>query len=264
MAVATSGLKPAPKDHYYEVCLVDTGRSCGLPLGILPPSGRGRFSFPIGLWGHGYAGVTVSLESSGAPPTTGIGMLSTLAKPHRTPSHLLSGTGASHPKRHAPGPGAHHHRRTPPRRVSGQPSPVILGQTHTPPAVRRLLHAKAPKLTSSVVLHVDTTADSDAVDPASGTCRDSEGRCSLRAAVEVADARAAPVTIRLPAGRYVLDLGSLVVTDRAGVAIVGASPAATVLVGSVRGQARVLTIEGAPAGAPRVASAKAGVVSPRT
>lgn len=54
-----------------------------------------------------------------------------------------------------------------------------------------------------VVITVDTTADETAADPGSGLCRTASGTCTLRAAVQVANARPGS-TIVVPAGRYVL------------------------------------------------------------
>lgn len=56
------------------------------------------------------------------------------------------------------------------------------------------------------VITVDTTADEAAADPGSGQCRTASGACTLRAAVQTANARPGS-TIVVPAGRYVLTIG---------------------------------------------------------
>ena len=45
---------------------------------------------------------------------------------------------------------------------------------------------------------VDSTADSHDATPGDGTCADSSGRCTLRAAIEEANAAASADTITLP------------------------------------------------------------------
>ena len=64
---------------------------------------------------------------------------------------------------------------------------------------------------------VDTTADSHDAHPGDGACTDSSGRCSLRAAIEEAnaEARGSLVTIDVPAGTYKLKLGMLSITRNA-------------------------------------------------
>jgi CSLREA domain-containing protein len=58
---------------------------------------------------------------------------------------------------------------------------------------------------------VNSTADSHDADPGDGVCADGQGRCTLRAAVEEADADPAgsTISISLPAGTYDLTLGTL-------------------------------------------------------
>ncbi|MFD8247903.1 CSLREA domain-containing protein [Nocardia sp. NPDC059691] len=60
----------------------------------------------------------------------------------------------------------------------------------------------APGGDTPVVITVDTTADETAADPGSGLCRTASGTCTLRAAVQVANARPGS-TIVVPVGRYV-------------------------------------------------------------
>jgi large repetitive protein len=65
-----------------------------------------------------------------------------------------------------------------------------------------------------VTFAVNSTADSHDAHPGNGKCADSAGRCTLRAAVEAADAESAgtSVTIKVPTGTYPLTLGSLGLT----------------------------------------------------
>src|SRR5271170_1033284 len=54
---------------------------------------------------------------------------------------------------------------------------------------------------------VNTTNDTHAAGPGSGICADSSGKCSIRAALEVANAINQTVTINIPAGTYQLTIG---------------------------------------------------------
>ncbi|MGW4327245.1 CSLREA domain-containing protein [Nocardia sp. NPDC004573] len=56
------------------------------------------------------------------------------------------------------------------------------------------------------VITVDSTADEAAADPGNGRCRTPSGACTLRAAVQTANAHPGS-TIVVPAGRYVLTIG---------------------------------------------------------
>ena len=108
--------------------------------------------------------------------------------------------------------------------------------------MRSLLAATERQLSAGQQLTVDTMSDANALDPGSGLCRDSLGSCSLRAAIEVADALGTPITIHIPAGTYLLTLGALVATDPAGVSIDGAS-AATTMITSAGQPSRLLVVQ---------------------
>lgn len=258
LTITTRGLAPAPKGQHYEVWLVDPARPTELALGVLPATGTGRFSFPARLW-HFDDGVSVSLQLNGVG-STGVAMLSTLKS-----SQSSNPPPAAHSTTHAKATvtkGSHHHRHAPPghRRAhhsqGSHPSPSVSSASHTPPSVQRLLGGGAPHVPAGRVLRVDTTEDGEAVDPASGLCRDTSGRCSLRAAIEVADASRHSTTIRLPAGTYELTLGTLEVTATAGVTIVGASSGSTLI--EVAGDPSRLLVVGRVAGTqPRKAVAVA-------
>src|ERR1700723_24029 len=58
---------------------------------------------------------------------------------------------------------------------------------------------------------VNSTADSHDANPGNGICADSQGRCTLRAAIEAAsaDPSGSTITITVPAGTYALTLGTL-------------------------------------------------------
>ena len=63
---------------------------------------------------------------------------------------------------------------------------------------------------SSLSFAVNTTADAHNAQPGSGQCADSTGQCTLRAGIEASDAAAAgSVTTIVPAGTYILSLGTL-------------------------------------------------------
>ena len=93
---------------------------------------------------------------------------------------------------------------------------------------------------------VDTTVDGHDAHPGDRKCADTAGRCTLRSAVEEADALGAPVTVTVPAGTYRLSLGPLTVTDPAGVEIQGAGSARTTVTAS--GLSRDLTVKEAGSG----------------
>ncbi|HXY43830.1 MAG TPA: anti-sigma factor [Acidimicrobiales bacterium] len=252
VTIATAGLTPAPAGYYLEVWFVDRGRSRTLPLGILPSTGKGRFAFPRNLW-IGYSGVAVSLQRNGAPPSLGIDMLSTLTAASHSASDSLSAHGSGRP--HHPGVGAHHPDPISANRQSRSPAGRVstsgAGGVPAPEVVRRLLGDKERRLSSGLVLLVDTTRDSNAVRPAGGHCQDSGGSCSLRAALEVANALKRPVTIRLPAGTYALSLGALVASDPAGLSIEGASEAGTVITGNGPDDRLLVVREASGRSAPR-------------
>jgi Anti-sigma-K factor rskA/Putative zinc-finger len=60
MEVATS-LGAAPTDQYYEVWLLDRDTGKMLPVGVLPPDGRGTFRLPSEILA-GYDSVDISLQ----------------------------------------------------------------------------------------------------------------------------------------------------------------------------------------------------------
>ncbi len=78
---------------------------------------------------------------------------------------------------------------------------------------------------------VNTTTDAHAANPAGGVCADSGGQCSIRAALEVANATNQTITVNIPAGTYTLSLGALDATDTAGVQLVGAGASTTTITG---------------------------------
>ncbi|TLN05345.1 CSLREA domain-containing protein, partial [bacterium] len=78
---------------------------------------------------------------------------------------------------------------------------------------------------------VTTTADSHDAAPGNGVCANAGGFCSLRAAIEEANASVTPTTITLPAGTYNLTLGVLDVAPNGNrtIVITGAGPANTII-----------------------------------
>lgn len=85
---------------------------------------------------------------------------------------------------------------------------------------------------------VNTTADTIDADPGNGQCADSNGNCSLRAAVMEANALGAPVIINLPAGTYTLTRTSSIDEQgddldlKSNITLKGADQATTILDGN--------------------------------
>ena len=83
---------------------------------------------------------------------------------------------------------------------------------------------------------VTTTADGHDANPGDGRCADAAGQCTLRAAVEEADAAPAgsKITIKVPEGSYLLTLGTLTVGSGSApldITVRGAGPGGTVVSG---------------------------------
>lgn len=76
---------------------------------------------------------------------------------------------------------------------------------------------------------VGSATDTHDAHPGDGTCADSGGNCTLRAAIEEADALAGADTIELPSATYVLTLGELEVTSSDGVTVDGEDVANTTI-----------------------------------
>jgi len=85
----------------------------------------------------------------------------------------------------------------------------------------------APVAAATVTFAVNSTADSHDAHPGNGKCADSTGRCTLRAAIEAAGSEPAgtSVSIKVPAGSYLLTLGSLDLTGNT-ISITGAGTGA--------------------------------------
>src|SRR5690242_3922614 len=78
---------------------------------------------------------------------------------------------------------------------------------------------------------VNSSGDAADAIPGNGVCADSAGRCTLRAAVEEANARPGADVVTLPAGSYALTAGQIGITDTltlsgsgAGESIISGSP----------------------------------------
>lgn len=93
--------------------------------------------------------------------------------------------------------------------------------------------------TEAAVFTVDTHADGTDADPGDGLCRTSLGQCSLRAAVQEADARLGADRIELPHGIFRLGLGTLSI--RTDVEIVGSGSGVTFIEAGTNH--RVLSVE---------------------
>jgi hypothetical protein len=166
---------------------------------------------------------TVAAEAA-VPGTAG----APLPTPSTTSMSRLAGINDVAQAQHAQPPGQHAPGATPP-------------QANYLPAV-------PADAVAAPVLTVDTTVDAHEAGAAPpGTCSAAapavEGSCTLRAAIETANASNGAFTIDLPAGTYPLSLGQLVITNPVGVSIVGADQQTTTIDGS--GQAdRVLQLSG--------------------
>jgi len=91
---------------------------------------------------------------------------------------------------------------------------------------------------------VNTTADTQDSMPGNGVCADANGFCSLRAAVEEANANTTATTIHLPAGTYNLTLGALDVAPNGSrtITITGSGPGSTIISQTIATQ-RVMAID---------------------
>ena len=103
--------------------------------------------------------------------------------------------------------------------------------------------AKTPRVlpAAAVTFTVNTTTDTHDATPGDGICADSLGHCSLRAAIEEADALQTTTAVSVPAGTYDLTLGALATTDAAGLLITGAG-AATTVIDATGASASVMTV----------------------
>ena len=78
---------------------------------------------------------------------------------------------------------------------------------------------------------VDSTADADDSNTGDGLCNDGAGHCTLRAAIQQANASGGANTISVPAGTYLLSVGTLTVTNvTSNLAIVGTGAAGTAII----------------------------------
>ena len=118
-------------------------------------------------------------------------------------------------------------------------APLSLALT-TAPASATAGHAFTPFLAQNprtfppaqVTFTVNTTSDSNDNNPGDGVCSDGTN-CSLRAAIEEANALGKTADINVPPGTYTLTVGgpppaALSVTDSAGVQIAGTGPGVTI------------------------------------
>lgn len=95
------------------------------------------------------------------------------------------------------------------------------------------LPASAQAHAGSYTFKVNTTADTHDAHPGDGTCADAQAKCSLRAAIEEADAlpSGSLITITVPAGTYALTLGTLKLTANT-ISINGADSKTTIIKGN--------------------------------
>lgn len=67
MDVVTSGLPAAPANHYYEVWLLQPSTNKMLPVGLLPPSGKGSYAVAGAIMSQ-YSAVDISLQTNDGNP----------------------------------------------------------------------------------------------------------------------------------------------------------------------------------------------------
>ena len=96
---------------------------------------------------------------------------------------------------------------------------------------------------SLLSLSVNTTADAPALNPASGVCTDSAGKCSLRAAIEVSNAQPAGTVsnVSVPKGTYALSLGPLAILKNT-VNITGSGSSATIIENAKGRKGQLVTV----------------------
>src|SRR5712692_9745963 len=89
-----------------------------------------------------------------------------------------------------------------------------------------------PAAAASLTFQVTTTTDAPDVSPGDGICADAAGQCTLRAAVQEADAQpsGSAITIMVPAGTFPLKLGVLSLTANT-ITVQGAGGGATTVDG---------------------------------
>ncbi len=73
-------------------------------------------------------------------------------------------------------------------------------------ALALLIPIRAPVLVSAAGFTVNSTLDAPDANPGDGLCATAAGACTLRAAIQEANATPAPDAISVPAGTYVLSL----------------------------------------------------------
>ena len=93
---------------------------------------------------------------------------------------------------------------------------------------------------SNAVYDVNNTIDLGDANPGDNLCDDGIGNCTLRAAIEEANACLGPNTVNVPAGTYVLSLGQLAISDE--LTVNGAGATATIIDGN--GASRIFSVAG--------------------
>ena len=88
-----------------------------------------------------------------------------------------------------------------------------------------------PGSADAATFTVNSTADAPDANPGDGVCDDGAGNCTLRAAIEEANALVGADTITFPAGSYALTGGEFDITDD--LTITGAGPATTFVDGGL-------------------------------
>ncbi len=104
-----------------------------------------------------------------------------------------------------------------------------------------------PAAAATLTFQVTTTTDAPDASPGDGICADAAGQCTLRAAVQEADAQpsGSVITIVVPAGTFPLKLGVLSLTANT-ITIEGAGAAATTVNG--RNASQVFNVSAAASG----------------
>jgi hypothetical protein len=97
---------------------------------------------------------------------------------------------------------------------------------------------------STYAFAVNSTADAHDAHPGNGVCADAVGKCTVRAAIEEADALpvGSSITVTVPAATYVLSLGRLV-ASRGAIRIEGAGSGSAVIDAHGRSQIMVVDVD---------------------
>ncbi len=176
---------------------------------------------------------TSARAASGSVVARGLSVTGAVALVLGTSGAVLGATGVVGSAAPAGAATSHAAAHAAPHAVTTPQSP----QSHGSPHAQSPLLGTAPHLAAATPAHtftVNTTNDTHDATPGDGICADSTGQCSLRAAIEEADAEGVlnpvgeTIEVDVPSGTYTLTLGTqLDATYPDGLDIVGAGAVST-------------------------------------